>query len=119
STHDKVEDYANASLELAGGTHVSLTCSWNLPAGQEAIISAIFYGTGGGVAFKNLKGSFYDFTAERFYGTRTEILNLPPDDWSGRAGVVWANRVAAGESFHSEAEEFMQVAAVLDKIYGR
>jgi predicted dehydrogenase len=119
NSQDKVEDYANASIELAGGTHVSLSCSWNLPAGQEAIISASFYGTKGGAAFKNVNGSFYDFVAERFYGTRTETLTFPPDDWSGRAGVVWANRVAAGESFHPEAEEFVKVASVLDKIYGR
>ncbi|KAA5542513.1 Gfo/Idh/MocA family protein [Adhaeribacter rhizoryzae] len=119
NTQDTVEDYANASIALASGTHVALSCSWNLPAGQEAIISAIFYGTQGGVAFKNINGSFYDFVAERFYGTRTETLTAPPDDWSGRAGVVWANRVAAGEKYSPEAEEFVKVAAVLDKIYGR
>ncbi|MGV3585688.1 MAG: Gfo/Idh/MocA family protein [Adhaeribacter sp.] len=119
NNQNTVEDYANASIELASGTHVALSCSWNLPAGQEAIISAVFYGTQGGVAFKNINGSFYDFVAERFYGTRTETLTTPPDDWSGRAGVVWANRVAAGEKFSPEAEEFVKVAAVLDKIYGR
>ena len=119
NTIDRVEDYANASLTLASGTHVSLSCSWNLPAGQEAIISATFYGSKGGAAFKNINGSFYDFVAERYYGTRTETLCFPPDDWSGRAGVVWANRVAAGENFHPEAEEFVKVAAVLDKIYRR
>ncbi|GEO06358.1 oxidoreductase [Adhaeribacter aerolatus] len=119
NSQDMVEDYANASIGLANGAHVSLSCSWNLPAGQEAIISAVFYGTQGGVAFKNINGSFYDFVAERFYGTRTETLTAPPDDWSGRAGVAWANRVAAGEKFSPEAEEFVKVAAVLDKIYGK
>ncbi|MDQ4139625.1 MAG: Gfo/Idh/MocA family oxidoreductase [Bacteroidota bacterium] len=119
SPEEQVEDYATASINLQTGTHVQLTCSWNLPAGQEAIISAVFYGTNGGVAFKNTNGSFYDFAAERYYGTRTEIISSPPDDWSGRAGVVWANRVAAGEKFVSEAEEFVKVAEVLDKIYGR
>ncbi len=119
SPQDQVEDYATASIQLQTGTHVQLTCSWNLPAGQEAIISAVFYGTNGGVAFKNTNGSFYNFIAERYYGTRTEILYSSPDDWSGRAGVIWANRVAAGEKFNQEAEEFVQVAEVLDKIYGR
>jgi len=115
----QVEDYATASLALASGTHVQLSCSWNLPAGQEAIISATFYGTQGGVAFKNVKGSFYDFVADRYYGTRTERLSAPPDAWSGRAGVVWAERLAQGETFSPEAEEFVHVAEVLDKIYGR
>ncbi|WP_299824094.1 Gfo/Idh/MocA family oxidoreductase [uncultured Pontibacter sp.] len=115
----KVEDYATASIELEGNTHVQLSCSWNLPAGQEAIISATFYGTEGGVAFKNINGSFYDFVAERYYGTKTEQLCAPPDEWMGRAGVVWAERVAKGEGFDEKADQFIKVAEVLDKIYGR
>jgi predicted dehydrogenase len=115
----QVEDYATASIELAGGTHMQLSCSWNLPAGQEAIISATFYGPQGGVAFKNVGGSFYDFVAERYYDTRTERLVSPPDAWSGRAAVVWAERLAKGEAFAEEAKEFVRVAEVLDKIYGR
>lgn len=116
---EQVEDYANASIALASGTHVQLSCSWNLPAGQEAIIGATFYGTKGGVAFKNVNGSFYDFVAERYHGTQTERLVSPPDTWSGRAGVVWAERLAQGETFSQEAEEFVRVAEVLDKIYRR
>lgn len=115
----KVEDYATASIELSGNTHIQLSCSWNLPAGQEAIISATFYGTNGGVALKNINGSFYDFVADRYYGTKTERLCTPPDDWSGRAGVAWAERLAQGEGFSEEAEEYVKVAEVLDKIYGR
>ncbi|AKD01868.1 Gfo/Idh/MocA family oxidoreductase [Pontibacter korlensis] len=115
----KVEDYAAANIELEGSTHMQLSCSWNLPAGQEAIISATFYGTNGGVAFKNVNGSFYDFVAERYYGTKTEQLCSPPDEWMGRAGVAWAARVAKGEGFNEEAEEYVKVAEVLDKIYGR
>jgi len=115
----KVEDFASASIELKTGTHIQLSCSWNLPAGQEAIISATFYGTEGGVALRNINGSFYDFVAERYYGTRSETLSSPPDEWSGRAGVVWAERLAKGEGFDEAAEEFVKVAEVLDKIYGR
>jgi len=115
----QVEDYATASIALASGTHVQLSCSWNLPAGQEAIIGATFYGSGGGVAFKNTGGSFYNFVAERYHGTHTERLVSPPDAWSGRAGVVWAERLAQGETFSPEADEFVRVAEVLDKIYGR
>ncbi|HEX8426086.1 Gfo/Idh/MocA family oxidoreductase [Hymenobacter sp.] len=117
--NEQVEDYATASITLANGPVVQLTCSWNLPAGQEAIIGAMFYGTNGGVAFKNLNGSFYDFVADRYYGTRTERLSSPPDAWSGRAGVVWAQQLTQNEGFSEEAEEFVRVAEVLDKIYGR
>jgi predicted dehydrogenase len=117
--NELVEDYATASIGLASGTHVQLSCSWNLPAGQEAIISATFYGTQGGVAFKNINGSFYDFVADRYYGTRTKRLSSPPDAWSGRAAAVWAERLSEGETFAPEAEEFVRVAEVLDGIYGR
>lgn len=115
----KVEDFATASIELKTGTHIQLSCSWNLPAGQEAIINATFYGTQGGVALKNVKGSFYEFVAERYSGTKSERLSSPPDEWPGRAGVVWAERLAKGEGFDEAAEEFVKVAEVLDKIYGR
>ncbi|HET8657177.1 MAG TPA: Gfo/Idh/MocA family oxidoreductase [Longimicrobiaceae bacterium] len=115
----RVEDYAIARLDLEGGATVQLACSWNLPAGREAVISASFYGTGGGVAMHNESGSFYDFTAERFRGTARETITSPPDEWGGRAAVDWAGRLAAGEGFDPEAERLVEVAAVLDGIYGR
>ena len=115
----KVEDYATATLDLEGGTNLSLNCSWNLPAGKEAIIEAVFYGTNGGVAFKNVNGSFYNFIAERYYGTKTDILSNAQDNWGGRAAVRWAERLSMKEGFNEEAENFIKVAEVLDRIYGR
>src|SRR5256714_11282490 len=56
-----VEDYATARLDLENGATVQLACSWKLAAGCEALISAHFYGTPGGAAFRNLDGSFYHF----------------------------------------------------------
>src|SRR6478672_3010869 len=38
------EDYATATLGLEGGAAVNLTCSWNVSAGQDAVIGASFYG---------------------------------------------------------------------------
>lgn len=116
---DRVEDYAVATVELEGGATVRLACSWRLQAGCDAVISADFYGTGGGAALRNVDGSFYDFTAERFRGTRRETLATPPDEWGGRAAVDWAARLAAGERFDPEVERVVTVAEVLDGIYGR
>src|SRR5690606_28570512 len=115
----EVEDYATAELQLADGAGVRLACSWNLPAGRDAVIEATFYGTGGAASMRNVGGSFYDFVAERYSGTATERLAAPPDDWGGRAAVDWARRLAAGEGFDSEAERLVEVAAALDAIYGR
>jgi predicted dehydrogenase len=114
-----VEDYAVARLDLEGGAAVQLACSWNLPVGCDAVIGASFYGTNGGVSLRNVNGSFYDFTAERFHGTRRETLSAPPDDWGGRAAVAWARRVAAGQRFDPEVAHLVEVAAALDAIYGR
>jgi predicted dehydrogenase len=116
---DRVEDYAVASLELATGAAVQLACSWRLQAGCDAIISAAFYGTGGGAALRNVNGSFYDFTAERYRGTARETLSVPPDAWGGRAAADWAARLAAGARFDPAAERVVDVARVLDRIYGR
>jgi predicted dehydrogenase len=116
---DLVEDYAIATLTLEGGAVARIACSWNLHAGQDADISAIFHGTEGGAAFRNVGGSFYDFTAERFRSTGREVLATPPDDWGGRAITSWARDLAAGHGFDPEAERLVEVARLLDRIYGR
>lgn len=113
------EDYAVATLTLAGGAVARLACSWRLQAGREAVIAAEFYGTEGGAALRNVGGSFYDFTAERFSGTSSEKLAAPPDEWGGRAAADWARRLAARERFDAEAERLVDVTRVLDRIYGR
>lgn len=117
--HDdrSVEDYAAVQMELAGGAVVQMSCSWRLPAGCDAIIEASFYGTGGGIGMRNVDGSFYDFTAERFTGTRRTLLAGPPDDWGGRAAVAWARQLAGGMRFDAAVERAVDVAAVLDAIY--
>lgn len=115
----EVEDYAVAQLDLAGGPVVRLACSWNLPMGQDAIIEAHFHGTAAGAAMRNRGGSFYDFVAERFDGNRRTLLAEPPDGWGGRAIVDWARRLAAGERYAPAVENFVQVAAAMDGIYGR
>ena len=114
---DACEDFASAQFRLANGTVVRLTCSWRLQAGREAVIEAAFYGRNGGAALRNMDGSFYDFTAERFGGTSGEVLASGADAWGGRAGADWARRLAAGERFDRAAAELVRVAEVLDAIY--
>ena len=116
---DVVEDYAVARIDLATGGVLTLACSWNLPAGQAAQIGATFYGTGGAVSLTNVGGSFYDFRADRHDGTTRTTLVEPPDAWGGRAAVAWTRRLAAGDRFDAAAEELVDVARVLDQVYGR
>src|SRR5690606_30243683 len=113
----EVEAYAAARLDLAGGTNVRLACSWRLHAGQEAVIEASFYGTGGAVTLRNVGGSFYDFEAHHHYGTQSERLVSPPDAWGGRAGAAWARALAENPRFDPAADRFPEVAGVLDRIY--
>lgn len=116
---DEVEDYAVATLELANGVVARLACSWHLQAGCDAVIAADFHGSGGGASFRNVNGSFLDFSAERYRGTQREVLTLPPDAWGGRAAAAWAKRLAAGERFDPDNDRLIVVADVLDRIYGR
>jgi predicted dehydrogenase len=113
----QVEDYAVAQLELKNGTAVQLSCSWKVSAGCDAVIEAAFYGTKGGAALRNVNGSFYDFTADLFHGTRRQRLCDPPDAWGGRAAVDWATRLSQGQRFDAEAERLVTVAQALDRIY--
>jgi predicted dehydrogenase len=114
---DSIEDYAVATLDCSGGAVVRLACSWKLPAGQDAVISAEFFGTAGSVAVRNVGGSFYDFRATRARGTRTEVLSEPPDDWGGRAIVAWAGALASGARFDPQAAHLLEVARTIDRIY--
>ena len=112
-----VEDFAVATLALEGGAVARIACSWNLPAGRDAVIGVELFGTDGGAGLANVDGSFYDFAAERRRGTTREPLAAPPDDWGGRAAVAWARRLAAGARFDPEAEQLVRVAEVVDAVY--
>lgn len=114
-----VEDFAAATLRLAGGGVVRLSCSWNLHAGRDAEIAAVFHGTAGGAAWRNVDGSFYDFTAEAHRGTSRETLSAPPDAWGGRAVVAWAEQLGEDRRFDPQADRLLDVARVIDRIYGR
>jgi predicted dehydrogenase len=114
-----VEDFAVAELELDSGAIVRLACSWNLPAGCEAVIQASFFGKGGGAMLSNVNGSFYDFVTDRFRGTARERLCAPPDEWGGRAILDWATQLSRGWGFDPSVQRLTEVAAVLDRIYGR
>jgi predicted dehydrogenase len=111
------EDYATARLDLVNGATINLTCSWHLHAGRDAIIETAFYGTKGGAAMRNINGSFYDFSAERFTETRREALAEPPDDWFGRAAVRWVQALAENPFFDPEIERLVEVHRALDAIY--
>jgi predicted dehydrogenase len=114
-----VEDYANVSMDLSTDATAQLSCSWNLAAGCEAVIEASFFGTKGGAALKNIDGSFYNFEGLRYWGTKTETVAAPPDDWGGKALLRWIQYLTTNNAYTNEAEQFLKSAEVLDKIYGR
>lgn len=116
---ESVEDYASATLTLESGAAIQLACSWRVSAGFDAVISAAFYGSKGGAALRNVNGSFYDFTAERYRGVSREPLSVPPDAWGGRAAADWARRLSEGQRFDASSERLIDVARALDAIYGR
>jgi predicted dehydrogenase len=115
----EVEDYAVAQLDLATGATVRLACSWNFSAGCDAVIEATFHASRGGVSMRNRDGSFYDFVAQRLHGNQRTLLAEPPDAWGGRAILDWARRLAAGSGFAPDIASAVQVASVIDRIYGR
>ncbi|WP_313136668.1 Gfo/Idh/MocA family protein [Paracoccus jeotgali] len=113
----QTEDYGIATLQLASGAAVRIACSWNLSAGQDAVIGADFHGTQGGVSMRNRNGSFFDFDAHHHSGTSSRPLAEPPDDWGGRALADWARRLAQSPGFDPAAEEFVQLSRIIDGIY--
>jgi len=114
-----LEDYAVARLDFTNGATATLACSWNLPAGQDALIRAACYGTRGGLAVSNVHGSFYDFQVERYDGTSRKLLDSGPDAWGGRALSVWIAQLAQGIRYDPAIEQTHLVASTIDAIYGR
>jgi predicted dehydrogenase len=114
---DALEDYATARLDLASGATVSIQCSWHLPMSQGAMIRLACYGTQGSALIENVGGSFYDFRASRVRAGVAESLAEPPDDWGGRGIVRWVDRLRQDRRFDPHARRFVDVAAVLDRVY--
>jgi predicted dehydrogenase len=113
------EDYASVELQLATGATARLACSWNLPAGCDAVIEASFYGTRGALRLRNVNGSFYDFRAELCEGTKRHELATPGADWGGVAICDWVRQLSACRQFDSTAERDIEAHRVIDAIYGR
>lgn len=118
---DRVEDFATLSIDLKSGVHLKFDCSWKLNAGCDCDIRCIFYGTQGTLVFKNIQGSFYDFSSELLIGRSREILTMSPDSWGGKAAISWAKHLKEenGRSFDPELENTILVAQMIDQAYGR
>lgn len=117
-----VEDYGVATIETEDGVVINLSCCWNMHTGRDADIEVAFHGTQGGARLRNLDGSFYDFVGERFSGTHTEVMRGPQDvkwEWGGLQVIEWVKRLGVDPGFDREAEKFVEVAQVIDEVYGR
>ena len=115
----QVEDYATGEIEFASGAIARVACSWKSSAGCDAQISIVLHGTEGGLGFRNVNGSFYDFVTECYRGTATEVLSGPPDNWGGRATAAWAQQLARSTAYDPEIEIAGRVADAIDQLYGR
>jgi predicted dehydrogenase len=111
------EDFAVVNLELENEILARIACSWNLPAGRDAQIEFRIFGTHGGLALTNVGGSFYDFKAERYDGTRTQTLEDAPDNWGGRTLATWVKNLENDHSYDEHCEEYLCSAELLDRAY--
>ena len=115
---EEVEDYAVATIETEDATVINLGCCWNLSIGVDADIEIAFYGTRGGARLRNVGGSFYDFVGERFWGTKMEVIGCSAEwEWGALAALEWIERLGVDGRFDPEAERFVLLAEVLDRIY--
>jgi predicted dehydrogenase len=115
----EIEDFAASEFVTTDGCVVRLSCSWWLNAGQDAVIEAAFHGESAGALIRNVNGSFHDFRAELLRGTKRETLANPPDEWGGGAIVDWARRLGKDNRFDPAIDSALDVARVIDRMYGR
>jgi hypothetical protein len=83
------------------------------------VIEAKFFGSSGGAALRNVGGSFFDFTAERYDGRNTQTLTSPPDEWGARAAADWVRKLAGGARFADSTTGLLDSARALDRLSGR
>ena len=97
---------------------VRIACSWNLNAGRDAAIEAIFYGTEGGAQMRNENGPFFD---SRLICSKaaTSSASPLPRRMGGRAAVDWVKKLAAGARFSGSTSGLLETARTLDRLYGR
>ena len=113
------EDFATAEVSFATGASARLACSWNLSAGCDAVISAVFHGTRGTFCLRNQNGSFYDFETAQLTGTQQKPISECRGTW-GAVGICdWVARLASDPRFDASAHRFEEVHHVIDAIYGR
>jgi len=117
AVRDEVEDYAVGELMLEGDVSVRLACSWNLNAGDDAAISARFFGSDAGAEMNNVDGSFFDFSADLLRGRERQQLASPPDAWGGRAAIDWVQRLSRGARFAESTVGLLETATALDRLY--
>lgn len=115
----EVEDAAFCHWLLGDSIDVRLVCSWNASMGCDAVIRAAFHGSAGSAVLRNVAGSFYDFVIEHHQSTHCTTLAGPPDAWGGRALQRWVERLQVDPRFDPEVRRCLQVAAIIDTIYGR
>jgi predicted dehydrogenase len=116
---EELESYATAELRFTHGASARIACSWHLPAGQDAVIEATFYGTRGAVRLRNLAGSFFDFAVEHCEGTKCHALSRPRPDWGAVAICNWVRQLREAPAFDPAAERLEEVHRILDAMYGR
>jgi len=115
----ELEDHAYAELELDTGVSARIACSWNLPAGCDAVIEAVFYGTHGSASLRNVGGSFYEFVAQHCTGTTARRIAAGDTAWGGRPACNWVRQLSTDRHFRSEATRLHEVQLLVDRIYGR
>lgn len=117
--NENVEDFATSSMNFTNGVNVNIACSWNLSAGCDAVINFTIYGTEGGLSMRNHNGSFYKFDTYHFKSCDVNTICNEEGLWSGKAITDWVKMVVCSAKFDNRAEQFIQVADVIDLIYER
>jgi len=111
-----VADFTNARLDLATGASISLSCSWGVPEGCDAVIEIVCYGASGTLSLKNVAGSNTDYELKHYRGEKHETIKDGSSDLGGRAVIEWAKQLAVSNAFDPEAESIQIVAKVLESL---
>lgn len=117
--HPAIDGFASVAFHVEGGPRVRFDTSWHAHTGRDCEFRLTVSGTNGAAEIRNVDGSFYDFELCMRDGRRETIVAREGRAWMDRVVVEWAARLAQGARYDSAVETSLDVARVVDTVYGR
>jgi predicted dehydrogenase len=117
--HRGIDGFSAVEYRIRAGPSVRVAASWHAHAGRDCAFEVTLHGTEGSAVLRNVEGSFYDFELCLRRARSEEVVARDERRWMDRAIVAWARDLADDPGYDPSVEASLEVARVVDRVYGR